>query len=111
MFTYLLIIKAQANVNPNRPRMNMVCKILERTVKANILQYLKTDSIISDAHDGLELRRSSLTDQIVTEELITGQGEPVDVRCWRFSKAYHFVCNCRLAKNMIARGNHLKIAR
>ncbi len=60
----------------------MVCKILERIVKANILEYLKTASILSDVKHGYMPRRSCLTNLIVAEELIhimTDQVEPVDV--------------------------------
>ncbi len=58
---------------------SVACKILERIVKANILQ---SASILSDAQHGFMPRRSCFTNLIVAEELITGmtdQGEPVDV--------------------------------
>ncbi len=88
----------------------VVCKILERNVKANILQYLKTASILSDAQHGFMPRRSCLTNLIVAEELITGmtdQGEPVDVVYLDFSKA----CHRLLAKKVVANGIHFKITR
>ncbi len=46
----------------------VVCKILERIVKANILQYLITASILSDAQHGFMPRSSCLTNLIVAEE-------------------------------------------
>ncbi len=67
---------------------SVVCKILDRIVKANILQYLKTASIFSDAQHGFMPRRSCLTNLFVAEELITGmtdQGDPVDVVYLDFS--------------------------
>ncbi len=68
----------------------MVCKILERIVKANILQYLKTVSTLSDSQHRFILRYVCLTNLIVAEEFITGmadQSEPVDVVYLNFSKA------------------------
>ncbi len=62
---------------------SVVCKILERIVKANILEYLKTTSILSDVQHWYMPRRSCLTNLIVAEELIhimTDQIEPVEVR-------------------------------
>ncbi len=47
---------------------SVVCKVLERIVKANILQYLKTVYILSDAQHGFMPRRSCLTNLIVAEE-------------------------------------------
>ncbi len=89
----------------------VVCKILERIVKANTLQYLKTASILSDAQHGFMPRCSCLTNLIVAEELITGitdQGEPVDVVYLDFSKAFDSVCHHLLVKKMVAMGIHLK---
>ncbi len=60
----------------------VVCKILERILKANILQCQKSASLLSDAQHGFVPRRSCLTNPIIAEDLIagmTGQGEPVDV--------------------------------
>ncbi len=45
-----------------------ICKILARIVKANILQFLKTASILSDAQHGFMPRRSCLTNLIVAKE-------------------------------------------
>ncbi len=92
----------------------MICKILERIVKTNMLQYLKTASILSDAQHGFMPRRSCLTNLIVAEELITGmtdQGEPVDVVYLDFSKSFHSVCHHQLVKKMEAMGINLKIRR
>ncbi len=69
----------------------MICNILERIVKANILQYIKTASLLTDAQHGFVPRRSYLKNLIIAEELITGitdQGEPVDVVYLDFSKAF-----------------------
>ncbi len=93
---------------------SVVFTILEKIVKANILQYLKTGSILSDAQHGFMPRRSCLTNLIVAEELITGmtdQGEPVDVAYLDFSKAFYSVCHRLLVKKMVAMGTHLKITR
>ncbi len=70
---------------------SVACKILDRILKANILQCLKKASLLCDAQHGFVLRRSCLTNLIITEELITrmtDQGEPVDVVHLDFSKAY-----------------------
>ncbi len=92
----------------------MVCKILERIVKANTLQYLKTASILSDAQHGFMPRCSYLTNLIVAEELataMTDQDEPVHVEYLDFSKAFDSVCHRLLVKKMISMGIHLKITR
>ncbi len=44
------------------------CKILERILKANILQYLKKASLLSDAQHEFVPRRSCLTNLIIAEE-------------------------------------------
>ncbi len=93
---------------------SVVCKILERIIKANILQYLKTDSILSNAQHGLTPRRSCLTNLIVAVEFITcttDQGETVDVVYLEFSKALHSLCHRLLVKKMVPMGIHLKITR
>ncbi len=84
---------------------SVVCKILERIIKANILQYLKTASNLSDAQHGFMPRRSCLTNLMVAEEFITGmtgQGEPVDVLYLDVSKAFESVCHRLLVKKMVA---------
>ncbi len=71
----------------------MAYKILERIVKANILQYLKTDSILSDAQHSFVPRRSCLTKLIVSEELITGiigQCKPLGCRLFRYLESLCF---------------------
>ncbi len=93
---------------------SVVCKTLERIVKANILQYLETASLFSDAQHGFMPRRSNFTNLIITEELITGmtdQGEPVDLVYLDFSKAFDSVCHRLLIKKMKAMGIHPKINR
>ncbi len=88
------------------------CKILERIVKANILLYLKTPYILSDAEHGFMPRHSCLTNLIVAEELITcltDQGEPVHVVHLDFAKAFDSVCHRLLVKKTVAMGIHLKI--
>ncbi len=63
-------------------------------LKANILQYLKKASLLSDAQHGSVHRRSCLNNLIIAEEFITGmtdQGEPVDVVYLDFSKAFDSV--------------------
>ncbi len=85
---------------------------MERIVKANILQYLKTASILSDAQHGFMPRRSCLTNLIVAERLITGmtdQSKPVDVVYLDFSKAFDSVCHRLLVKKMVVKGINLKI--
>ncbi len=79
------------DVANNRPicLTSEVCKILERILKANIRQLLKTASLLSDAQHDFVPRRSCLTHLIIAEELVTGvidQGEPVDVVYLDFSK-------------------------
>ncbi len=93
---------------------SVVCKILERIVKANMLRYLKTASILSDAQRRFMPRRSCLTNLIVAEALITGmtdQGVPVDVVYLNFSKALDSVCHRLLVKKMVAMRFHLKLTR
>ncbi len=90
-----------------------LCKILDRIVKANILQYLKTASILSDAQHGFMHRRSCITNMIVAEELIRGmtdQDEPVNVVYLDFSKAFDSVFHRLLVKKMVAMGIHLNIS-
>ncbi len=92
----------------------MVCKILERFVKANSLQYLKPASILSDTQHGFMPRCSYLTNRIVAEEIITcmtGQSEPVDVVYLDFSKAFDSVCHLLVVKKLVAMGIHLKLTR
>ncbi len=92
----------------------VACKILERILKANILQYLEKASLLSDAQHGFVPRRSCLTNLIIAEELITGmtdQGEPVDVVYLDFSKTFDSVCHRLLIKKMEAMGIHPKINR
>ncbi len=86
----------------------MVCKILGRIVKVNILQYLKTVSILSDAQHGFMPRRSCLTNLIVAEELITGM---IDVVYLDFSKPIDSVCHRLLVNKMEAMWIHVKITR
>ncbi len=93
---------------------SVVCKILERLVKANILQYIKTASTFSDARHGFTPRRSCLTNLIVAKELVTSMAdrdEAVDVVYLDFSKAFYSVCHRLLVKKMVAVGIHLKITR
>ncbi len=102
-----------ANYRPICPA-SVVCKILGRIVKANILQYLETASLVSDAQHGFMPRRSSLTNWIITEELITGmtdQGEPIDLVYLDFSKAFESVYHRLLIKKMKTMGIHPKINR
>ncbi len=47
---------------------SVACKILERILKANILQYLKKASLLSDAQHGFVSRRLCLTNLIIAEE-------------------------------------------
>ncbi len=73
---------------------SVACKILERILKATILQYLKKASLLSDAQHGFVPRRSCLTNLIIAEEFITGmtdQGEPVDVVYLDFSQTFDTV--------------------
>ncbi len=89
-------------------------KILAIFVKATILQYLKTASILSDAQHGFMPRRSCLTNLIVAEEFITGmtdQDEPIYFVYFDFSKAFHSVRHRLLVKKMVAMGIHLNITR
>ncbi len=93
---------------------SVACKILERILKANILQYLKKASFFSDAQHGFVPRRSCLTNLIIAEELIIGmtdQSEPVDVVNLNFSKAFNSVCHRLLIKKMEAMAIHPKINR
>ncbi len=67
---------------------------MKRILKANILQYLKKASLLSDAQRGSVPRRSYLNNLIIAEELIrvmTDQGEPVDVVYLDFSKTFDSV--------------------
>ncbi len=60
----------------------VVCKLLERILKTNILQYLKTASHLNDTKHGFVPRRSCPTNLTITEQVITGmtdQVEPADV--------------------------------
>ncbi len=80
---------------------SVVCKILERILKGNILQYLKAASLLSNAQHGFVPRRSCLTNLNIAEALVTGmtdQGEPVDVVYLDFSKAFDLVCHRLLRK-------------
>ncbi len=45
---------------------SVTCTILERILKAYILQYLKTVSLLSDAQHGFVPRRSCLTNLIIS---------------------------------------------
>ncbi len=57
-------------------------------LKADILQYLKKASLLSDAQHEFMPRRSRLTNLIIAEEIITGmtdEGEPVDTVYLDFS--------------------------
>ncbi len=91
---------------------SVVCKILERIWKANIRQYLKKSSLLSDAQHGFVPRRSCQANLIIAEELITGmtdQGEPVDAVNLDFSNAFDSVCHRLLFKKMEAMGIHPKV--
>ncbi len=51
---------------------SVVCKILEKILKLNILYYVKTASLLSDAQHGFVPRRPCLTSLIIADDLITG---------------------------------------
>ncbi len=91
-----------------------ICKTVERIVIANILQYVKAASFLSDTQHGFVPRHSCLTSLIIAEEFITdttGQAEPVDVVYLVFLKALDSVCHRLLVKKVAAMGVQLKITR
>ncbi len=84
---------------------SVACKILERILKANILQYLKKAALLGDAQHEFVPRRLCLTNLIIAKELITemtDQGEPVDGVYLDFSKAFDSVCHRLRTKKMEA---------
>ncbi len=89
-----------------------IFRTIREALGQDILQYLKTASILSDAQHGFMSRRSCLTNLIVAEVLMTGmtdQDEPVDVVYLDFSKAFDSVCHRLLVKKMVTMGIHFKI--
>ncbi len=88
--TYPMYKKGCKNSVANYRPINLT-SVVFKIVKANILQFLKTASILNDAQHGFMPKRSCLTNLIVAEEIITGvtdQGEPVNVVYLNFSKAF-----------------------
>ena len=84
-----------------------VCKIMERIIKEEIVQYLKRNTIIKDSQHGFRSKKSCLTNLLEFMEKVSEQldsGEPVDVIYLDFQKAFDKVPHVRLLAKLEAIG-------
>jgi hypothetical protein len=86
---------------------SVVCKIMERIVKDNIVEHLKEQDIIKGSQHGFTKGRSCLTNLLEFFEEVfekIDEGKPVDVIYLDFAKAFDKVPHKRLAKKLQACG-------
>jgi len=86
---------------------SIVCKVMERIVKDNIVEHLNEHNIIKGSQHGFTGGRSCLTNLLEFFEEVydkIDQGKPVDVIYLDFAKAFDKVPHKRLAKKLQACG-------
>ena len=85
----------------------IICKVMEKIVKEDIIDHLKRNNIIRDSQHGFIRGRSCLTNLLdFFEEIYEHMdgGSPVDIIYLDFAKAFDKVPHKRLAKKMKACG-------
>ena len=86
---------------------SVVCKVMERIVKDNIVEHLNEHNIIKGSQHGFTRGRSCLTNLLEFFEEVyerIDEGKPVDVIYLDFAKAFDKVPHKRLAKKLQACG-------
>jgi ribonucleases P/MRP protein subunit RPP40 len=86
---------------------SVVCKIMEKIIKNNIVEKLNEHNIIRDSQHGFTKGRSCLTNLLEFFEEVyerIDEGKPVDVIYLDFAKAFDKVPHVRLAKKLQACG-------
>jgi hypothetical protein len=86
---------------------SVVCKVMERIIKDNIVKHLNDHDIIKDSQHGFTRGRSCLTNLLEFFEEVyerIDEGKPVDVIYLDFAKAFDKVPHVRLAKKLQAGG-------
>ncbi len=104
------VAKTPRTADPNLFRpislTSVVCKVLEATLKEKMLAHLSQFSLLTSRQHGFLPRRSTLTNLLVAEELITkwlDEGSAVDLIYLDFSNAFDSVNHRRLLHKL--RGN------
>ena len=86
---------------------SVVCKVMERIIKDNIVKQLKEHEVIKDSQHGFTKGRSCLTNLLEFFEEVyekIDEGNAVDVIYLDFAKAFDKVPHVRLAKKLQACG-------
>src|SRR6218665_3513513 len=88
-------------------RISVVCKVMERIVKDNVVEHLNGYNVIKGSQHGFTRGRSCLTNLLEFFEEVyemMDEGKPVDVIYLDFAKAFDKVPHKRLAKKLQACG-------
>src|SRR6218665_1083993 len=84
---------------------SVVCKVMERIVKDNVMEHLNEYNVIKGSQHGFTKGRSCLTDLLEFFEEVyerLDEGKPVDIIYLDFAKAFDKVPHKRLAKKLQA---------